>query len=212
MKKVLGIIICFILFIPFCNAENNRLYFTEDGKKLVYDTDYFDEKIFMHHTDMYPGKEYVDVLDIENGTNNECELFFKILQEEQDEKAMELIRNINMKIYVDNELIYDGIATGEDILENNINLKNAISLGTFSQNKKSILKVYTALDSNYEDKTNIIESFTDWQFYAKCGEAESVEIINPDTGDTVSIKNFIVIILALLLLFCFIIMKKKYNS
>lgn len=212
MKKVLGIIICFILFIPLCNAEKNRLYFTEDGKKLVYDTDYFDEKIFMHHTDMYPGKEYVDVLNIENGTNNECELFFKVLQQEQAEKAYELIRNINMKIYVDDKLIYDGIATGEDILEDGINLKNAISLGIFSQKKESILKVYTVLDSNYEDKTNVIESFTDWQFYARCGEAESVEIINPDTGDTFSIKNLIIIILALLLLFGFILMKKKYNS
>lgn len=93
----------------------------------------------MHHDDMYPNKRYRDVLDIENGTDNECKLYFKIVQPEQDELAKELIDNIEMEIYIDDELIYKGIATEVDINGDGVNLENAISLGLFKPNDKKTL-------------------------------------------------------------------------
>ena len=203
---------CLILFIPFVKAESNRLYFTEDEKGLVYDTDYFDEKIFMHHVDMYPNKSYEDILDIENGTNNECELYFKIVQKEQDELAKELIDNIEMEIYIDDNLIYKGIATGEDIEGDGINLENAISLGLFKPGIKKTLVAITKLSKDYENKSNTTKSYIDWQFYGRCSEVKGLEEINPDTGDYMSFKTILLIIIVLLLsfsIFIYSFSKKK---
>ena len=212
MKKMIFVISCLISFIPLINAESNRLYFTEDKKGLVYDTDSFDEKIFMHHDDMYPNKKYEDILDIENGTKNECELYFKIIQVDQDELAKELINNIEMEIYIDNSLIYKGIATGEDIEGDGVNLEDAISLGLFKPNTKKTLVAKTKLSKDYENKANTTKSYIDWQFYAKCSEVKGLEEINPDTGDFMSFKTILLMIIILLLSFSFTVyslFKKK---
>ena len=116
MKKMIFVISCLISFIPLVSAESNRLYFTEDKKGLVYDTDYFDEKIFMHHDDMYPNKSYRDVLDIENGTDNECKLYFKIVQPEQDELAKEL--NITSKDLIEKFAEISALSTEYDTVKN----------------------------------------------------------------------------------------------
>lgn len=199
MKKIVFVLICLILFTPLVNAEGNRLYFSEDGKELVYDTEYFNEKIFMHHVDMYPGKVYQDILDIENGTKNECELFFKVIPVEQSAKANELIENINMEITVDDKLMYDGFATGKDYVGDGINLTNAISLGYFKSNQKSTLVVNTNLNENYEDSDNVVKSYIDWQFYAKCSGVKDVVEINPETGSLFSTKILLMIAIVSLL-------------
>ncbi len=203
MKKMIFVISCLISFIPLVSAESNRLYFTKDEKGLVYDTDYFDEKIFMHHDDMYPNKSYRDVLDIENGTDNECKLYFKIVQPEQDELAKELIDNIEMEIYIDDELIYKGIATGVDINGDGVNLENAISLGLFKPNDKKTLVAKTKLSKEYENKNNTTKSYIDWQFYGDCSGVKGLEKINPDTGDYMSFKVILLLIIVLLLSFSF---------
>ena len=201
MKNMLFVIFCLISFIPLVNADSNRLYFTKSEKGLVYDTDYFDEKIFMHHDDMYPNKSYRDVLDIENGTENECELYFKIVQVEQNDLAKELIDNIEMEIYIDDELIYKGIATGEDIEGDGVNLKNAISLGLFKSNDKKTLVAKTKLSKDYDNKNNTAKSYIDWQFYGKCSGVKGLEEINPDTGDYMSFRVMLLLIVVLLLSF-----------
>lgn len=196
MKKLLLICFSFLCLISFVDAKSNRLYFTEKGPDLVYDTDYFDEKIFMHHTDMYPGKTYEDILDIQNGSDSNCDLFFKVVELEQDELAQELIENIEMEIYVDNELIYDGIATGEDI--DGVNLQNTIFLGNFEKGKKSTLVVKTNLSKDYNNSENTDASYIDWEFYGRCASGVILEI-NPDTGDTMTFKYFVIILVILLL-------------
>lgn len=210
MKKIIVVCLFFLLFIGNVRAaEGNKLYFTEDAKELVYDTDLFDEDVFMHHLDLYPSKQNKDILSIENGSDNTCTLYFKVVEREQSELADELIDNIMMKIYVDDALIYDGSARGEDVTGDKINLQDTITLGTFEPGKVSELISVTKLNEQYDNKNNTVKAYIDWQFYAQCGK-EEVLPINPDTGDFMNSKLFVILIVVIIMaLLVFVYAKNK---
>ena len=119
--KRLFILMAVMLFLAIdINAYNNKLYFTEKDDRLYYDTDSFDDSVFMHHLDMLPGKTFIDELTIENKTKTPYSLYLKVKNVEQDELADELIDNIEMEIYLDNVLIYEGYARGLEYSDNGV--------------------------------------------------------------------------------------------
>ncbi len=200
MKKLFTACLFMLLFIGNVFAEDeNKLYFSEDGKELVYDSTLFDEEIFMHHVDLRHSQLYKDTLVIENGSENTCELFFKVIERQQNELSDELLSNISMQIYIDDVLIYDGTAKGKDIKGDNVNLQDTISLGTFEPNKVSKLLSVTKLVDDYNNGENTVESHIDWQFYAQCAEKEVLPI-NPDTGDKIGSTAFVALISIVIIL------------
>ncbi len=213
MKKIIAILLMFTIFIIDVDAEvKNKLYFTEDGKELVYDSGLLNKKMFMSHIDLIPNQVNTDLLMIENGSSNSCELFFRVVDVKQSDKANNLLNFINMKIYIDEELIYDGTVKGNDIKGNGVDLKNTISLGTFEPGDVSELKAVTQLSKDYTDPYTEITSNTDWQFYAQC-VGEEVLPINPNTGDFAgSLLIIICIIFAIISLTIFLYSNKKLKS
>ena len=183
MKKFVLFISLFALSVLSVQARENKLYFTEENNRLYYESKLIDEDIFMKHIDMTPGESFTDELLIENGTNTKYTLDFKVVPREQSAEADELLENIIMKIKLDEEIIYEGKATGLDYTEQGIDLQKAILLGDFTPSKNSKMVVETKLSENY-DNTELNEfSYIDWSFYAQYDDSKPpVEIIvSPNT-------------------------------
>lgn len=183
MKKFVLFISLFALSVLSVQAKENKLYFTEENNRLYYESKLIDEDIFMKHIDMIPGESFTDELLIENGTNTKYTLYFKVVPREQSAEADELLENIIMKIKLDEEIIYEGKATGLDYTEQGIDLQKAILLGDFTPSKNSKMVVETKLSENY-DNTELNEfSYIDWSFYAQYDDSKPpVEIIvSPNT-------------------------------
>lgn len=183
MKKFVLFISLFALSVLSVQARENKLYFTEENNRLYYESKLIDEDIFMKHIDMTPGESFTDELLIENGTNTKYTLYFKVVPRNQSAEADELLENIIMKIKLDEEIIYEGKATGLDYTEQGIDLQKAILLGNFTPSKNSKMVVETKLSENY-DNTELNEfSYIDWSFYAQYDDSKPpVEIIvSPNT-------------------------------
>lgn len=183
MKKFVLFISLFALCIISVEAKENKLYFTEENNRLYYESKLIDENIFMKHVDMTPGESFTDELIVENGTNTKYTLYFKIVPREQSAEADELLDNIMMKIKLDDNVIYEGKATGLDYTEQGIDLQKAILLGDFTPSKNSKMVVETKLSENYDNTEFNDFSYIDWSFYAQYDDSEPpVEIIvSPDT-------------------------------
>ena len=212
MKKIVLFISLFALCILPIEAKENKLYFTEENNRLYYESKLIDENIFMKHVDMTPGESFTDELIIENGTNTKYTLYFKIVPREQSAEADELLDNIMMKIKLDDNVIYEGKATGLDYTEQGIDLQKAILLGNFAPSKNSKMVVETKLSENYDNTEFNDFSYIDWSFYAQYDDSEPpVEIIaSPDT-----MKNsfpFAFVFSVIIILIGFGIIKSAYKK
>ncbi len=212
MKKFVLFISLFALCIISVEAKENKLYFTEENNRLYYESKLIDENIFMKHVDMTPGESFTDELIIENGTNTKYTLYFKIVPREQSAEADELLDNIMMKIKLDDNVIYEGKATGLDYTEQGIDLQKAILLGNFAPSKNSKMVVETKLSENYDNTEFNDFSYIDWSFYAQYDDSEPpVEIIaSPDT-----MKNsfpFAFVFSVIIILIGFGIIKSAYKK
>ena len=212
MKKIIALCLFIFMFTLNPKALDNRLYFTEDGKELFYDTEQLDKDTFMNHKDMIPDEQYEDILTISNGSSNTCKLYFKVVERNQSDLASELLLNINMKIYLDDELIYDGNAKGLDSKDLGVNLQNSVYIGEYEPNIEKTLLVKTELNDEYTNYQNTEESYVDWEFYGECGEKEIV-VINPDTGNSISpiVRYYLIAVLILSLILC-LYSTKKYKK
>ena len=212
MKKFVLFISLFALSVLSVQARENKLYFTEENNRLYYESKLIDEDIFMKHIDMTPGESFTDELLIENGTNTKYTLYFKVVPREQSAEADELLENIIMKIKLDEEIIYEGKATGLDYTEQGIDLQKAILLGDFTPSKNSKMVVETKLSENYDNTEFNDFSYIDWSFYAQYDDSEPpVEIIaSPDT-----MKNsfpFAFVFSVIIILIGFGIIKSAYKK
>lgn len=202
MKKIIIMFLLTFTFMVSVNAEN-KLYFSEDETGLVYDTDLFEKELFLYHVDMMPGKKFEDSLIIYNASNQSCDLYLKIKETAQDDLANELLENINMEIYLDNDLLYTGTAKGEDIVGDGVNLQDSIFIGNYKKDINNKLLVKTELDKKYTNYHNTGESHIEWEFYANCVNG-SIVVINPDTGDkrgSMMVIIGIITIISLILLY-----------
>lgn len=204
MKRIIFTIIVFFIMLCNISASTNTLEFTEKGNELVYNTELYDDNTFINHQDMIPGKEYKDELIIENKSDTKYRLYLKANNTNQNEELSNFIKNIEIRIYLDNKLIYEGTADGMDY--KGIDLKESILIGDYEKNKKSKIVVYTKLSEDYEN-TNQISGNIEWQFYANYGD--DIFVINPETKDNIqTIITISVSILILLFLIIITIVRK----
>ncbi len=210
MKKKFIALLLIILFIPyFCYSKENRLMFRDSGNRLFYQSNLFNENIFMHHTDMVPGSSYTDTLVIENKTKTNYKLYLKVIEQDLSNLANELLDNIKMTIYLDGKLIYEGYAKGLDYNSKGINLQNAIYIGEYKYDTSSILEVKTKLIPEYSNTENNEFSYVNWEFIANY--ENDLIVINPDTGDKIEvvIKMLSTILITIVILLIVIKIKLK---
>ena len=166
MKKLFAAILASLFIVSPVFADDNVVYIRESDGKIVYDaSDGFDDR-FMVHEGMVPGGEvYTDYLTVENGTSKGYDIYFKISAENNTPKARNLIEHIEMKIYIDDQVFYDGKARGLDYRSQGVNLSDAIKLKYFEPGDSVHMKIETFLDTSYEDINNPDTSRTKWHFY-----------------------------------------------
>lgn len=213
MRKVIMVLVTALMLISNVEAVTNRLYFTEKNNRLYYDTDAFDEDKFMAHYDMVPGREYIDEMLIENKTKETYDLYLKLKVESEDELSDELIDNILMEVYLEDELIYAGNARGLDYQGDGVDLQESVLLGRYLPNKENKLIVKTKLSDSYTNTNNTSIGKITWEFYGRYGE--EVTPILPETRDNIS--KYVIIISSASLMLILIIMvannkKEKENE
>lgn len=180
MKKIFAIILASLFISAPVFAVDNTVYIREADGKIAYEaSDGFDER-FMYHEGMIPGGEtYTDYLTIENGTPDDYDIYFKITAENNSIKASNLIEHIEMKIYIDDVIFYDGKARGLDYRSQGVNLTDAVKIKNFASGESVRMKVETRLDATYEDINNPDTSKTHWHFYLAGEEPNPDEPIDP---------------------------------
>ena len=213
MKKIISLMLIISIFsiTSVFAEEKNRIYISSKDKELYYDNDEFDEDIFLHHLDLLPGQEFEDELYIENESIFPFELYLKVIEKEQNELQNELLDNILMTIYLEDEIIYEGKVKGEDYLENGVDLQDSIYLGNYDKNASKKLRVVTMLDKEYSNTENNELAEIDWEFYAIVDD--EIKVINPGTSD--DIMNYVIIgvsSIAIIGVLAFIVYKFKLFS
>ena len=114
MKRLLIMLGAFFCVVASVNAYENTLRFIESDNSIYYDSEKYDDNLFMNHLDMIPGEENEDVLHIENTTDKEFTLYFRVVDKEYTEEEAELIDNTTMTIFIDDDIIYNGSIDGEN--------------------------------------------------------------------------------------------------
>lgn len=219
MKKIFAIILASLFIAAPVFAADNTVYIREADGKIVYEaSDGFNER-FMYHEGMTPGGEvYTDYLNIENGTSSDYDIYFKIMAENNSIKASNLIEHIEMKIYIDDVIFYDGKARGLDYRAQGVNLTDAIKIKHFASGESVRMKVLTHLDETYEDINNPDTSKTHWHFYVTSEEPDPEEPVEPEevppapkTNDDFTPWLF-VLLGASIILFIFITVRERSDS
>ena len=219
MKKIFAIILASLFIAAPVFAADNTVYIREADGKIVYEaSDGFNER-FMYHEGMTPGGEvYTDYLNIENGTSSDYDIYFKITAENNSIKASNLIEHIEMKIYIDDVIFYDGKARGLDYRAQGVNLTDAIKIKHFASGESVRMKVLTRLDETYEDINNPDTSKTHWHFYVTSEEPDPEEPVEPEevppapkTNDDFTPWLF-VLLGASIILFIFITVRERSDS
>lgn len=210
MKKIISLMLIISIFsiTSVFAEEKNRIYISSKDKELYYDNDEFDEDIFLHHLDLLPGQEFEDELYIENESIFPFELYLKVIEKEQDELQNELLDNILMTIYLEDEIIYEGKVKGEDYLENGVDLQDSIYLGNYDKNASKKLRVVTMLDKEYSNTENNELAEIDWEFYAIVDD--EIKVINPGTNDDI-MKYVITGVLSILVIGGLLYVNHKFN-
>lgn len=192
MKKIfIALLASIIITTPVFAEEKNRVYVYEKDEKIYYDSKQFDDR-FMVHENMVPGDSYSDTLVVENGTSYEHDIYFKIeLDETNTNSAKDLLDYIAMKVYVNDELFYDGKAKGKDYRDEGVDLTDAVFIKRFAPHETVSMRVETHFDENFEDIENHDIAHTHWHFYLS-DQPGKPEEINPRTNDDFSPWYFVI--------------------
>lgn len=219
MKKIFAVILASLFIAAPVFAADNTVYIREADGKIVYEaSDGFNER-FMYHEGMTPGGEvYTDYLNIENGTSSDYDIYFKITAENNSIKARNLIEHIEMKIYIDDVIFYDGKARGLDYRAQGVNLTDAIKIKSFASGESIRMKVETRLDTTYEDINNPDTSKTKWHFYVTGEEPNPDDPVEPEEIPQVPKTYddftpwFFVLLGASIILFIFITIRERAET
>ncbi len=216
MRRLFVAILASLLVATPVFAKTNTVYIYEEDGKIYYDGALFDDRFIIDENmtpvgrdeNMNPvGQVYTDYLSVENRTSKGHDIYFQITAEDDPPGAYDLLKHVEMRIYLNDVVFYDGKARGLDYYDQGVNLANAIKLKYFEANETAVMKVETYLDSNYEDVCSPyvdiseceppMSSKTHWHFYiadepeptpgpTPTIEPEEIEN-NPRTHDSFSI-------------------------
>ncbi|MFI3209232.1 MAG: BsaA family SipW-dependent biofilm matrix protein [Eubacteriales bacterium] len=176
-------------------VEEKILYITEEDGKLTYTPSSPDENWFLSFFNMLPGETYTDTLLIENLCESAYDIYMQaIYKGSQSELAEELLEYISMKVYFNDELIYEGSANGEDNIGD---LFQVIYLGNYENGTTGTIYVELTLDSDTPMEYAGVLAETNWQFMIgeETEDEEMEDNYQPKTGDE---SNSVVYILTMI--------------
>ena len=199
------LVLIFMIFTPNVYASTYTLELKEDYGTVYYDMNNNNTNVFMNHKNMLPGEIYTGEIIIKSTCSKELSLYFDFKMKKQNDLEEELLNNINMKVYINEVLQYDGVAKASLYIDNeDIKEEDLIYLGTYNKSSQSRIRVETSLKDEYEVKDTDIAK-TELNFYIKSGN-DVVSI--PNTSKNFNLNYYIVILIALLFLVPYYLKKK----
>lgn len=196
-------------------AEGRKvLKFEKVNGKMVMDSIRSEDgNWFMDFTNMIPGVQYHDKLEIRNESDKKFELYFQIIPLEQDEKKDSLLDMIYMDIDHDGKQIYTGTASGRSY-KGHKSLTNVILLGIFEPNDEAAITTDFVLDKNVGIEYNNVLTKVDWKFMVReindDGSKDPPE--NVYTGDQSSLLTYLVLFVISLVVVIGIIVRNKKDK
>ncbi|MEG1981938.1 MAG: hypothetical protein RR073_05485, partial [Clostridia bacterium] len=168
-KSVIKRIICGLLVSIiaisslFILAENeiSKLTFEEKNGNVYFQSNYQEDvdKLLMLK-EMEPGKTYQNELEIENNANKNYELFLQIILEDpSNPDAVYLLSKINIKMYYNEKLLFDGTADGLTKSNQSLHLNEMSKLGTLAKKQKAMIKIESTLDPNFWKKSESVTKY-----------------------------------------------------
>lgn len=178
----LGLIISFIISTNALARDKLATNVTLEGNAngIVYIPG---EEPFLYFSDMIPGDSIERKMKINNKEEKAYKLYMRAervsLKEEYD-----LLEKINLEISYNNEVIYNGTASGEEKLSDNIYLGIVNPGEEYELNALAILDGKSS-DNNYKNKSGEVK----WIFTAERSEEETIVKKTNNTNKVVEVKN-----------------------
>lgn len=199
--------------LPVSASEGKKLYFEEHSGKMTWNNVRgSDGNWFMSFTNMVPGGDYEDNLQIENGSNKSYKLYVQVIPKQQDKQRDDLLELISMEVSLDQKTIYEGSASGKEY--ENGNLQKVIYLGTYEPKEKSQIAVKLKLDKDVGLEYCDVLTENDWKFMVtevKHQKKPPQEIQPPQTGDSFDGAIYIALGAATLMLLIGVVRRKRSN-
>lgn len=193
--------------------EPKKLYFQKKNDVMTWNpVRGSDGNWFMSFTNMIPGEEYEDCLQIENGSEKTYGLYMQVVSKQQDMQRDHLLELISMNVLLDSKMIYEGNASGKEYEDGS--LQDVVYLGTYKPGEKSEISVHLKLDENVKIDDSDILTQNDWKFMVmEIGTTEkSPQVIQPPkTGDLSKYPLYIIVaVISLVVLVLNIVSKKRF--
>ena len=170
MKKLFKLLVL-ILLVSCTNvyASENRLVIKGSGDELTYEKELINTDKLIVREHMLPGETYTDELIVENKSNKEFNLYFKLVPTTTTTELTELLNNIQIVVRRENVRVYEGSPLNATSAINSTNEKGAILIGKFTQNQVSTITITSTLSEDYPNRSNTSVSNVNCIFYTQHG-------------------------------------------
>lgn len=161
-------------------AEPRTLAFEERNGRMVWTSgETSGENWFMSFTNMVPGEQYTEKLNIENRSDKSYDLYMQFEPKEQSDIQNELLEKIHMEVFFGEEMIYNGTAAGKAYEDGNGNLRDVIRLCRCDPSYASQLTVKLSLNNDAEIGYSDILTGIDSRFMVMENEEPPEETPSP---------------------------------
>lgn len=132
-------------------AEPRTLAFEERNGRMVWTSDETSgENWFMSFTNMVPGQQYTEKLNIENRSDRSYDLYIQFEPKEQSDIQNDLLEKIHMEVFFGEDMIYSGTAAGKAYEDGDTDLRDVIRLCSCDPSYASQLTVKLSLDKDID--------------------------------------------------------------
>ncbi len=166
----------------------------KDGKMQWSSKDESGENWFMSFTDMLPGQQYTDRLEIKNKSSKTYDIYMQFLPKKQDEKLDQLLEKISMKIIFKGKTIYEGTAAGKSY-GGGKSLRDVIKLCRLGPRDTADMKILLQLDADTGIEFADLLTEIDCRFMVT-EKKQTPEPILPKTGDDTKVAVMIILMAA----------------
>lgn len=151
------------------------------------------ENWFMSFTDMLPGQQCTDRLEIKNKSSKTYDLYMQFVPKEQDEKLDKLLEKISMKVIFKGKTVYEGTASGKSY--GGRDLRDVIKLCRLGSGDTVDMKILLQLDADTGIEYADLLTMIDCRFMVT-EKKEPPAPIGPKTGDNMPVAVMIIIMMA----------------
>ena len=179
MKKI--IVLLFLLFCTIPVFAEDKVLILEEVKNHYYYDRHSSIDLFQQEIKMNELKPFVSELEIQNNSDLNKEVFLLFESKGQDGSYNDLMAYLDLKITLDDKVVYEGSGEPLDYSPNSNDLHDYISIGKLNGKSTSHLKIEMNVSEEYTSVSDNSFAYVMYSFYQK-EKKEYIEIeeLTPD--------------------------------